>query len=340
VLKPFIRKVVEGRDLSRGEAAAAMDAVMDGEATDAQIAALAVGLRMKGETAEEVAGFARAMRARAVRVPSAPRGVVDTCGTGGDGLATLNVSTLAALVAAGAGLPVAKHGNRSVSSRCGSADLLEALGVPVEQTPEGAAASLARAGIAFLFAPAFHPALRHAASARREIGVRTFFNMLGPLCNPAGARHQVIGVYDGSRLRMMAEAARSLGVRRALVVHGSDGMDELTISGPTRCVELSGGRLRERLVRPEDAGLRRRPLRSVRGGGPEENARRALEIMEGRRGAGRDLVLLNAAAALVVGGAARTLKEGVLAAARSLDSGRAAAKLEALRAPPAGGAVP
>ncbi len=332
MLKRFIRLVMEGKDLTRKEAASAMRILMDGGADDAQIAALAVALRMKGETSEEIAAFARVMRERAERIPGASADVVDTCGTGGDGLGTLNVSTLAALVAAGAGLKVAKHGNRSVSSRCGSADLLEAMGVRIEMPPSRAAVALRRIGFAFLFAPAYHPALRHAASARRAIGVRTFFNLLGPLCNPARAARQVIGVSDGSRLRMMAEAARELGTRRALVVCGSDGMDELTVSGESRCAALLDGKIRSVAIRPEDAGLRRHPLRAVRGGGPEVNARLAAEILGGRHGAGRDLVLLNAGAALQVGGAARTLRAGVVAAAESLDTGRAAATLEALRA--------
>jgi anthranilate phosphoribosyltransferase len=331
VLKKFIGKVVGGASLTRAEAAAAMRIIMDGAADDAQIAALAVGLRMKGETAGEIAGFAAVMRRRAEKVPSPTRGVVDTCGTGGDSLSTVNVSTLAAIVAAGAGLKVAKHGNRSASGRCGSADVLERLGVSLAVSPAMAAEGLRRNGITFLFAPAFHPALRHAAAARRSIGVRTVFNMLGPLCNPAGATRQVIGVFDGSRLRIMAEAARDLGVKRALVVHGLDGMDELTVTGPTRCVDLSDGRIRWRQILPEEAGLRRHPLRALVGGGPEVNARRAMDVLGGRRGAARDLVLLNAGAALLVGGAARTLREGVSAAAESLDTGRAAAKLEALR---------
>lgn len=331
MLKKFIRKVVGGASLTRAEAAAAMRIIMDGAADDPQIAALAVALRMKGETADELSGFAAVMRRRAERVPTSPRGIVDTCGTGGDSLSTVNVSTLAAIVAAGAGVKVAKHGNRSASGRCGSADVLEQLGVALAVSPAMAAEGLRRNGIAFLFAPAFHPALRHAAAARRSIGVRTVFNMLGPLCNPAGATRQLIGVFDASRLRIMAEAARDLGVKRALVVNGFDGMDEMTVTGPTRCVDLSEGRIRWREVIPEDGGLRRHPLRALRGGGPEENARRAVDVLSGRRGAARDLVLLNAGAALLVGGAARTLREGVSAAAESLDTGRAAAKLEALR---------
>jgi len=331
MLKPFIRKVMEGRDLSRKEATSAMAILMDGETTDAQIAALAVALRMKGETSEEIVGLAAAMRERAVRVPGNGRDLLDTCGTGGDGLSTLNVSTLTAFVVAGAGLKVAKHGNRASSGRFGSADLLEALGLKLEMSPQRVTESLDRIGLAFFFAPAFHPALRHAAAARKAVGTRTFFNLLGPLCNPARAGKQLIGIYDGARLRMMAEAARDLGVRRALVVHGSDGMDELTVTGPSHAISLEGGVLRMLTIRPEDAGLKRHSLRSVRGGGPESNVRSAIAILAGKRCAGRDLVLLNAAAALHVGGLARGLREGARLAAESLDTGRAAAKLEALR---------
>lgn len=332
MLKPYIKKVVEGRDLTAPEAAAAMTLLMQGGAEDPQIAALAVALRMKGESAAEIAGFARAIRARALRLPEAPRDVADTCGTGGDSLDTVNVSTLAALAAAGAGLRVAKHGNRSVTSRCGSADLLEAMGVEIDMQPPRASEALRRFRFAFLLAPSFHPALKIAAAARRSIGVRTVFNLLGPLCNPAEPRTQVIGLADPSRLEVMASAARSLGIRRVLVVHGSDGMDELTVTGTTRCVEVRDGKLRALSVRPEDAGLRRHPLRALRCRAPEENARRAAEVLEGRKGAARDVVLLNAAAVLHAGGAARSLREGARAAAEAIDTGRAAAVLDDLRA--------
>jgi anthranilate phosphoribosyltransferase len=331
MLRKYIKGVVEGRSLSASAAAQAMKILMSGEVSSVQIAAFAVALRMKGESSQEIYGFARAMRAQAVKLEGVPRGVTDTCGTGGDSLSTLNVSTLSALVAAGAGLKIAKHGNRSVSSRCGSADLLEALGVRIDLSPERCSASLREIGIAFLFAPRFHPALRHAAAARAEMGIRSFFNLLGPLCNPARANRQLMGIYDGTKLRMMAEAARKLGVRRGLIVNGKDGMDEITLTGPTRAIEIREGKLRRRTIRPWLMGLKRRAAGAFRGGGPEQNRKISLQILEGRQGARRDLVLINSGAALFVGGMARTIKEGVTLAAESLDSGMAAAKLADLR---------
>lgn len=335
MLKPFLRKLVAGEGLTRREAARAMELIVDGAADAAQIAGFAVALRMKGETASEIAGCAIALRNRGERIapgrPAAAR-LVDTCGTGGDALSTINVSTLSAFVAAGAGLPIAKHGNRSVSSRCGSADLLEALGVPIDLPPERVQACLERTGLAFLFAPRFHPALRHAAGARRSLGMRTIFNLLGPLCNPAGARRQLMGVYDRSRLRTMALVLRELGARRAMVVHGGDGMDELTVTGPTAVVELKEGRIRDLTLRPEDVGLRRWRLSALKGGAPEENASRALAVLEGGRGAARDIVIYNAGAALLIGEVASTLKEGVAAATESIDRGDARAKFEEFRA--------
>ncbi|HKY33285.1 MAG TPA: anthranilate phosphoribosyltransferase [Candidatus Polarisedimenticolia bacterium] len=344
MLKPFLAILSRGRSLARKEAAEAMGIIMDGGAGEPQIAAFAMALRVKGETAGEILGCAEALRARAERVLLAPaerRELLDTCGTGGDSLGTINVSTLAALAAAAAGVPVAKHGNRAVSGRCGSADLLEALGVPIDAGPGQARDCLRTAGIAFLFAPRFHPALRHAASARRALGVRTVFNLLGPLCNPAGARLHVMGIFDPSRARMVAEVLRRLGSRRAFIVHGSDGMDELTVTGPSLVTRLDKGAVRTTHVTPESAGLRRWPLAALRGGGPAENASRALAVLEGGRGAARDVTLLNAAAGLVVAGAARSLREGAALAAEAIDRGLAGEKLEALRrglAAPVGGA--
>ena len=334
MLKGILSRLAQGRDLSRREAARSMDAIMNGEADDAQIAGFAMALRMKGETPDEIAGCVQALRRRALKVVVGRRlasRIVDTCGTGGDTLGTINVSTLAAVVVAGAGLPVAKHGNRSVSSRCGSADLLEALGVPIDLDPRRAGASLRNRGIAFLFAPKFHPALKQAASARRALGIRTVFNLLGPLCNPAGAKRQLIGVFDGERLEAMACVLRSFGTRRAMLVHGSDGMDELTVTGPTTVVHLDKGRIRRTTVTPEAAGVKRWPLRSLKGGGVRTNARHALAVLEGATGAARDVTLLNAGAALMVGGAARTLKEGVRLAARTIDTGAAGDKLDEIR---------
>jgi anthranilate phosphoribosyltransferase len=335
MLKPFLRKITAGSDLTRRESASAMEVIMAGAADDAQIAAFAVALRMKGETAEEIAGCALALRRRAGRIVpgrTAAARLVDTCGTGGDALGTINVSTLSAVVAAGAGLSVAKHGNRAVSSRCGSADLLEALGVPIDLPAESVKSCLDHTGLAFLFAPRFHPALRHAAAARRSLGMRTLFNLLGPLCNPAGARRHLMGVYDPTRLRTMAEVLRALGGKRAMLLHGSDGMDELTVTGPTTVVELKDGRIRAFTLRPEDVGLKRWRLAALQGGSPEDNASRALGVLEGGGGAGRDIAIFNAGAALLIGEAARSLKEGVAMARESIDTGRARDKFEEFRA--------
>jgi len=335
VLKPYLRKLAGGTDLTRREAAAAMDRIMDGAADDAQIAAFAMALHIKGETAAEIAGCALALRRRCVAIrPPKPlaSALLDTCGTGGDGLGTLNVSTLAAFIAAGAGQPVAKHGNRAVSSRCGSADLLEQLGIPVDLTPEEVAGCLKTTGLAFLFAPRFHPAMRHAAAARRSLGLRTIFNLLGPLCNPAGAPRQLVGVFPGGPLATLARVMASLGTRRALLVHGTDGMDELTVTGPSDVVELRDGRIRSFRVTPEEAGLRRWKPAALAGGGPEENAGIALAVLGGGHGAARDISLLNSGAALMVGGRARTLAAGVKLAAAAVDSGSALRKLEEVRA--------
>jgi len=333
VLKPFLSRLATGADLTRREAGCAMDIIMEGQTDDAQIAAFAMALRVKGETADEIAGCAASLRRRGETIAvgrSLAARIVDTCGTGGDGLGTFNVSTVSALVATGAGLPVAKHGNRSVSSRCGSADLLEALGVPVHLGPEEAAACLERTGIVFLFAPRYHKAMRHAVAARRSIGTRTIFNLLGPLCNPAGARRQVIGVFVSEAMLPMGRVLRASGAKRALLVHGHDGMDELTVTGLTMAIELRDGRLARRTFRPESAGLRRWPLAALRGGDPAANARIARQVLEGRKGAARDIVLLNAGAALWIGAAARTLREGVAQAADAIDRGLAAATLERL----------
>jgi len=334
VLRQLLDKLVSGADLTRHEAATAMNLIMDGAADDAQIAGFAVAMRVKGETPEEITGCTLALRRRGERVDPGREvadQLVDTCGTGGDGLGTVNVSTLSALVAAGAGLPVAKHGNRSVSSRCGSADLLEALGVPIDLPPGSVRDCLEATGVAFLYAPRFHPALRHAAPARRSLGMRTIFNLVGPLSNPAGARRQVMGLYDRRYMRIMGEVLRALGARRAMVVHGSDGMDEMTVTGPSAVIDLDKGRLRALTIRPEDVGLRRWRPAALRGGPPEENASRALAVLEGGRGAAREITLLNAGAALLVGGAAATLKEGVAMAAESVDRGHARAKFEQFR---------
>lgn len=331
-IKEAIALVADGRSLTEEQAEAAMTAIMSGEATPAQVAGFAVALRMKGETPEEVAGLARAMRRHAVKVePPAGRRVVDTCGTGGDRTHSINVSTGAAFVAAGAGLTVAKHGNRSVSSQTGSADVLEALGVRLDLTPEEVRRCLEEVGVAFFFAPAFHPAMRHAAQPRRELGIRTFFNILGPLTNPAGARFQLVGVYEPRLVELVAQALGRLGVERALVVHGLDGMDEISLSGPTLAAWVEGGEVRRLTIEPSELGLAPVPLEAIRGDGPATNARILQEVLAGERhGPHRDVVLLNAAGVLWASGAASSLAEGLELARETVDSGAAYERVQAL----------
>ncbi|TAK28748.1 MAG: anthranilate phosphoribosyltransferase [Chloroflexota bacterium] len=327
-VKQAIATVIEGQSLSMDEAAQVMDEIMSGEATPAQIGALMVGLRMRGETAEEVAGFARTMRAKATPVQvSAP--VVDTAGTGGDGAGTFNISTAACIVAAAAGVPVAKHGNRAFSSRCGSADVLESLGVRIDLKPEQVASCIERIGIGFMFAPLFHPALRHAMGPRQELGIRSIFNILGPLSNPAGAPYQVMGVANAQLAPLMADVLRHLGCSRALVVHG-DGLDEVSVSGPTTVYHVEEQTIRSYQISPEQYGLARAPVESVRGGTAEENARIVRSVLSGDPGPRRDVVLLNAAAALIAGGAAAEFADGIRVAAQTIDSGAARGKLDAL----------
>ncbi|MHB1159717.1 MAG: anthranilate phosphoribosyltransferase [Chloroflexota bacterium] len=329
-IREAIAKVAAGSPLGMDEAGAAMEEIVHGAATPAQIAAFAVALRMKGETPAEVAGLARVMRRQAVPV-RVDGEVVDTCGTGGDGRSTFNISTVAAFVACGAGARVAKHGNRAYSSSCGSADVLEALGVAIDLHPEEVAACVERVGIGFMFAPIYHPAMKHAAAPRREIGVPTVFNVLGPLTNPAGASSQLLGVATASLAPLMGEVLSLLGCRRALVVHGEEGLDEVSLSGPTRVCELREGSTRSYRLEPEQFGLRRHPLEQLKGGSAQENAAIAEAVLQGEEGARRDVVLLNAAAALYAAGRAEGLNEGVAMARESIDSGAAAAKLEQLR---------
>jgi len=327
-----IRKLTEGQDLCAEEAHAAMTEIMSGQAGPASIAGFLIALRMKGETVEEVTEFARVMREHVVRVAPARRPLVDTCGTGGDALQTFNISTAAAFVAAGAGVAVAKHGNRSVSSKCGSADVLEALGIKVEQPPAEVARCIDDIGIGFMFAPAFHPAMKHAGPVRRELALRTVFNALGPLTNPAGAEAQVIGVYTPALTELHAGALCKLGCRRAFVVHGREGLDELSTLGATKVTEVRDGGPRTYELTPEEVGLRRADPTEVRGGTPDENAALLRDILEGEEGAPRDIVLLNASAAIVAGGLADTLVEGLAVARESVDSGRALDKLRQLQA--------
>ena len=324
-----IAKVVKCENLTEEEAASAFEVIMRGDATPSQIAGFVVALRMKGETAEEITGFAR--KARAMATPIQVTGaLLDTCGTGGDGLATFNISTLAAIVAAAAGARVAKHGNRAASSLCGSADVLEQLGVKIDLAPEGVARCIEGAGIGFLFAPVFHPSFKHAGVPRRELGVRTVFNILGPLCNPAHAAYQALGVAEAGLAEPMAEVLSRLGVRRALVFHAADGMDELSVASPSLVIEIDGtgaGRAqgahrKEYQLDPAELGLQRASVESMRGGGPAENARLAREVLGGAKGPRRDVVLLNAAAALRAAGLAHDWKDGLGLAAEAIDSGR------------------
>ncbi len=326
----ILQSLIEGRNLSASEAAALFDRVMAGALTPAQIAGLLVALRIKGETVEELAGAAAAMRRHAVLIDTGGLPVVDTCGTGGDCAGTFNISTAAALVVAGAGVPVAKHGNRAVTSRCGSADVLAALGVNIEAPPEIVEECIREAGIGFLYAPRLHPAMKHAAPVRRELGVRTLFNLLGPLTNPAGARGQVLGVFAPDLTEPIAAVLRELGSRRAIVVHGRDGLDEITVTASTRVTELRDGRLRTFEFDPRPLLGGTHPPETLRGGDPPENAALIRRVLAGEPDAPRDVVLLNAAAGIVAGGRADTIEEGFNLARQALDSGRAAAALEAL----------
>ncbi|MDZ7372769.1 MAG: anthranilate phosphoribosyltransferase [candidate division KSB1 bacterium] len=328
-MRELLAKALDGEALSEKEAACAVHKIMDGEATPAQIGAFLAALRVRGETVDEIVGAARAMREKALRVPVQVE-AIDTCGTGGDGVGSFNISTVAAFVAAGAGVPVAKHGNRSVSSRCGSADLLERLGINLELGPEQVGRCVDEVGIGFLFAPLLHRAMKHALGPRREIGARTIFNLLGPLTNPAFVKRQVLGVYSAGRVRDVALALQRLGVQRALVVHG-DGMDEIALSGPTAVAELDGNSLREYTVEPEDFGFRRVPREELAGGDPDRNAEIALAALEGVPGPCLDAVLLNAGAAIWIGGLAQSWQEGIERAKEAVASGKARAKVDELR---------
>ena len=319
--------VDERRDLTQAEAAAVMREIFSGEATLAQLGAFLIALRLKGETVDEIAGMASVMREHALRV-KVDGPLLDTCGTGGDGQGTFNVSTAAAFVAAGAGARIAKHGNRAMTSGSGSADILEALGARIDLSPEQVAECIERTGFGFMFAQVFHPAMKHAAGPRREIGVRTVFNILGPLTNPAGAQHQLLGVARPEIASKMAAALQRLDCTHVLVVHGADGVDELSISGPSIVHELIDGAVREYSVAPEDAGLPAAPAKAIRGGTPEQNAAMLTTVLHGEPGPLRNVVVLNAGAALMAVGAARDLKEGAMLAQESIDSGAANRKLE------------
>src|SRR5215831_11942387 len=319
-------------DLSRDLARTAMEQVLEGQASPAQIGALAVAMRMKGETTPEIAGMAEAMRRRVPPLHTRRSPLLDTCGTGGDNAGTFNISTTVAIVTASCGVAVAKHGNRAVSSRTGSADVLESLGVRIDLTAVAAARSLDALGITFLFAPNYHTALRHAAAARREIGVRTVFNVLGPLTNPAGAKRQLLGVYDDALVARVAEVLRELGSERAWVVHGRDGLDELSLFAKTHVAELDGGTIREFEIDPQELGLAHTDRAAVEGGDAATNAEMIRKVLAGEQGAPRDVVVLNTGAALVVAGVAPDVRDGIARATAAIDSGRAREKLAALAA--------
>jgi anthranilate phosphoribosyltransferase len=329
MIQQAIARLVERQDLSRAEMAGVMGEIADGGATPAQVGAFLAALRLKGETVDEIAGAAEVMRARADRVRVAREVFVDTCGTGGDGRNTFNISTTAAFVVAGAGVTVAKHGNRAVSSRSGSADVLAALGVNVDASKEVVERCIEEIGIGFLFAPRLHPAFKAVAGIRRELGVRTVFNLLGPLANPAGARHQVMGVYEPRWVQVIGGVLATLGAAHALVVHG-EGLDEIAITGMTHVCEVKDGSTERFSMLPEDIGLRRHPEAEIAGGDADRNARILRDVLAGHAGAPRDAVLANAAAALVCGGAAKDLRAGVRLAAESIDRGAAAEKLTRL----------
>ncbi|MHB1256564.1 MAG: anthranilate phosphoribosyltransferase [Dethiobacteraceae bacterium] len=330
-MKDLLGKICAKISLTEEEARAAMAAIMDGEATPAQVAAFLVALKMKGETVAEVYGCATAMRERAEKVESTRKGLTDTCGTGGDGLGTFNISTAAALVAAGAGLNLAKHGNRAVSSKCGSADVLEALGIKLELTTLEMGKCINELGIAFLYAPVLHKSMKHAAAPRREVGVRSVFNLLGPLTNPAGVKRQVLGVSAPELVVLLADVLLLLGVEHALVVHGQDGSDELTLAGVTQVCEVRGGSMVRYNLAPQEVGLQQASADALSGGSPSENAKLILAILQGKKGPQQDVVLLNAGAALYVGGMAENIKEGVVLAQHAISTGAALEKLTALQ---------
>lgn len=330
MIKEAIAKLIAATDLTEAEMTEVMNEVMTGAASPAQIGSFLTALRIKGETVEEITGAAKVMRQKATKV-NAPEGVVDTCGTGGDGSMTFNISTAAAFVAAGSGLVIAKHGNRSVSSKSGSADVLRALGVNIEAEVSRVEECIKEAGIGFLFAPMLHGAMKYAAPVRREIGIRSIFNILGPLTNPAGAKRQVIGVYDPALTDALAKVLNNLGSERAFIVRGKDGLDEITLADETRVTELNAGSIRTYHVKPEDFGFDRCSPDDLKGGGPDENAAIIMGVLEGKKGPARDIVLLNAAAAITAGGLASKIEEGIAIAHGAIDSGEALAKLERLK---------
>lgn len=329
MIKEAIKNLVSGRSLDTEEAAAVMDEIMEGKATPSQLGAFLVALKIKGETADEIAGFARTMQGKATPVFT-PEDTVDIVGTGGDEAGTFNISTTSAFVAAGAGLKIAKHGNRAASSRCGSADVLEALGVRIKLSPAEVSACIEKVGIGFMFAQAFHPAMKHAAPTRQEIGIPTTFNILGPLTNPARPRAILLGVSEEKLVEKMAIVLKNLGCPSGMIVHGEDGLDEITVSGRTLAAVLKNGDIKTYSITPEEFGLKRASIEDLRGGTAEENAAITISILSGAQGPKKDIVLLNSAAALAVGGKVDTIEEGLALAQDSIDSGRALEKLKAL----------
>jgi len=330
MIQEAIAKIVEGCDLTMAEAKEVMGEIMRGQATPAQIGAFLTALRIKGETVAEIAGCAQAMRNNALKVVTKQKELIDTCGTGGDASGTFNISTVVSLVVAGTGLAVAKHGNRSVSSHCGSADLLETLGVKIDLGPSEVARCIDEIGIGFLFAPRLHPAMAYAAAPRREMGIRTIFNLLGPLTNPASASVQLLGVYSPELTEVIAQVLNSLGTRQAIVVHGHSGLDELSTTGDNIVTELREGHIATYLLSPDQLGLKTARLEELKGGEPRENAEIALELLRGERGPKQDIVLFNASAALVAAGKASDFKQGMEIAFDSINSGRALNKLNQL----------
>jgi anthranilate phosphoribosyltransferase len=327
--KALIGKVATGASLTRDEAASAFAVMMSGEATPSQMGGLLMALRVRGETVDEITGAVTTMRAKMLKV-DAPSNAIDVVGTGGDASGSYNISTCAAFIVAGAGIPVAKHGNRALSSRSGAADVLAALGVRIDVGPDVIARCIREAGIGFMFAPAHHPAMKHVAPTRVELATRTIFNLLGPLSNPAGVRRQMVGVFSRQWTEPLAHVLKNLGCERAYVVHGSDGLDEITTAGPTSVATLENGRVRSFEIAPEDVGLPKAKPESLRGGDAEANAAALLSVLKGTKGPFRDVAVFNAAAALVVAGRAENLKDGVAVATKSLDSGEAEGRLDRL----------
>ncbi len=330
-IKEAIRKAIEKEDINQENAYEVALSIMSGEATDAQIGSLITALRMKGETVDEITGFVKAMRDKVTRIKAPEEYLIDTCGTGGDNAGTFNISTISALVAAGAGCTVAKHGNRSVSSQCGSADLLIELGVKIENTPEKIEKCIEEAGVGFLFAPLLHPAMKYAIGPRREMAVRTIFNILGPLTNPASAKRQLLGIYAKELTTPIANVLANLDSIHCMIVHGEDGLDEITTTGKTYVSELKDGKVTEYTISPEDFGMVKRPPEDLKGGTPGTNAKIALNLLEGGTGGKREVTILNSGAAIYVAGKAESLADGIEKAKESIDSGEALKKLERLR---------